>query len=444
MTDLSKLPPQNNEAEKWFLAACLQDNDIVKRCSIRHDDFYRGKHRTIFSAMQSLSAKSEPLDVLTISNEVKSGASSADGIVGELAALNNPYEYPTAANWKSHETLIVECSMKRKVLHLLTDKLGALETDGAEKIIHELRAGLSGIQHRDSTGIVSYAELISETSALIEHRYQQEGLSGVPSGYRDVDATTDGWQPGELIIVGGRPGMGKTVFGVGCAKGAATAGFPAGMIHLEMGRSQLGMRSLSGKTGVPLNRLRRGRVWDNEWSKLAAACAELASLQVYLDFSAYTDRAIAKTIDNMVFDKGCKIIVIDYIQLATSEDANGKNREQEVSGISRMLKLKAKEHNIPVIGLAQLNRSCELRQDKRPMISDLRESGALDQDADIIAFMYIDSKYNANTEFPGIGEVIFRKGRMIELDIVKLLWDGTTTTYRDLETHYADNTADRY
>jgi replicative DNA helicase len=439
---LATLPPQSIDAEQWFLAACLRDNDIVKRCTARKDDFYKSNHGIVFSAMQSLSAKGEPIDTITITDEI--GFGKVEGLSGLVAELSSPYTYPTAANWKSHEAIIKEKSTMRKVLRLLSEKLGTIESDGAEKTIHDLRIKLSSIQQRDSTGIVSLAELVGETASLIERRSQQEGLSGITSGYRDIDALTDGWQPGELIIVAGRPGMGKTVFGVGCAKGAAKAGHAVGMIHLEMGKSQLGMRSISGKSGIPLNNLRRGRVRDHEWDRISNACGELARLQVFLDFSATTDRAIAKTIDNMVFDKGCEIIVIDYIQLATTEDSTGRNREQEVSAISRMLKLKAKEHHIPVIALAQLNRQCELRQDKRPMTADLRESGALEQDADIIAFLYIDEKYNPATIDKGIAEVIFRKGRMIELDTVKLQWDGPTTTYRDLEGYRPDATADRY
>lgn len=438
MSELKNLPPQNIEAEEFFLCACLIDNNVIHRSKIHADDFYKSQHGKIWSAMKAVAQAGDPVDVLTVVNKL----SSDDKAASILSTIN--MVYPTAANWKAHERLIVGAAQRRKIIRIASDMMSRVYDESVDKVLHDFRMQLSGVTKHEAAGIVEYKDILLQTFDIIEKRFQSDKISGITTGFRDIDDITDGWQDTELIVLAGRPGHGKTAFSKASVTAAVKENIPCGMIHLEMGESQLGIRALSSRTGIPISRLRRGKLRDNEWIALSHALGFLVELPLYLQFSAYTDREMAQTIDDMVFDKGCKAIWIDYLQLATSED-NSKNREQEVSGISRMLKLKAKEHSIPIIALAQLNRLCETRQDKRPMISDLRESGAIEQDADVIAFIYNDEKYNPKTVDKGITEVIFRKGRQIALDTIKLQWDGATTTFRDLikteprNDHYTEN-----
>lgn len=228
------------------------------------------------------------------------------------------------------------------------------------------------------------------------------------------------------------------------AHAPAARGFPVGQIHLEMGKTQLGVRAVAEQSGIPIRRLRTGSIEDKHWGVIAQACGYLSTLPIYSAFSSYSDVQISRTIDDMALDKKCKLIGIDYLQLAkTSSQRHGMSREQEISSISRMLKQKAKEYEIPIIALCSLNRQCEARPDKRPILSDLRESGAIEQDADVVGFIYRDELYNKDTEDKGIAEVIFRKGRMMELDTIRLQWDGSITTYRDLILNQGQNIEER-
>lgn len=430
--DLKNLPPQNLDAERCYLGACIVDTAYtMKKAVIRPSDFYREAHGKIYEAMLELNNKQEAIDLITLPAQLnRKNLKTLESVGGVSYLAQLVYEAPTAANCRTHERLIIESAQKRRVITLLRDTLRDMDVIESEKVIHNLRLKLSEIVKHENSEIVMMSEIMAESYSLIERRAEQTGLSGITTGFRDIDVLTDGWQPSEFVIIAGRPGMGKTALMRCSMTAAATRGIKCGELHLEMGRSQLGFRAISSKSGIPLSHLRRGMVHD-KWDRVISACASNSELEIALAFSSYTDREISQTIDAMVFDKGCQMITVDYLQLATSED-HGKNREQEVSSISRMLKLKAKEHGIPVIALAQLNRKCEERTDKRPMLADLRESGALEQDADVIAFIYQDEKYNENSPDKGTAEIIFRKGRQIELDTVKLQWDGYTTTFRDL------------
>jgi replicative DNA helicase len=436
MQELTYIPPNNRDAEMSFLCACLMENRIIRTASVRAEDFYYDRHRAIWKIMQDLMAHNMPVDIITIADKVK-----LESGIATTAAEISAYGYPTAANWKTHEKLILEASLRRQVIHLMQEALQSARSEQVDRLIHNLRLKLSSIAGRESSNILEYKNIISETFDIIERRVNAgDVLSGVTTGFRDMDRLTDGWQNADLIIFAGRPSMGKTAYVKIGATAAARQGISVGMIHLEMSKTQLGIRAIAGQSDISISKLRRGIISESDWPTIINACSELSTLPIYLEFAAYTDRQISRAIDNLVLDKGVKIIYLDYLQLATSEDA-GKNREQEISGISRMLKLKAKELNIPIIALAQLNRQCEMRADKRPMMADLRDSGGIEQDADVIAFVYRDEVYHPHSEDRGIAEIIFRKGRQIELDTVRLQWHGPTTTYRDLapESHYAES-----
>jgi len=431
--EITKLPPQNLEAERCYLGACMIETEyVMKKSVIRSEDFYRDAHKKIYAAMVDIYSQGEAVDIITVSEKLK-GTNTIESVGGASYLAQLVYETPTAANCKTHEKIIMETAIKRRVISQLNESMRDIYTVDSEKVIHDIRMNLSNIVKHGSKEIIMMSEIMLESYSLIERRSEQTSISGITTGFRDIDILTDGWQPGEFIVLAGRPGMGKTALMRCAMTTAASKGVKCGEIHLEMGRTQLGNRAISSKSGISLNNLKRGMV-HGKWEQVQHACSYNSDLHIALSFSSYTDREISQTIDSMVFDKECQMIGIDYLQLATSEDT-GKNREQEVAAISRMIKLKANEHGIPIIALAQLNRKCEDRTDKRPMLSDLRESGAIEQDADIIAFIYQDEKYNENSPDKGIAEVIFRKGRQIELDTVKLQWDGFTTTFRDLDYH---------
>jgi replicative DNA helicase len=441
--NLRKVPPQNLEAESSVLGGILLENDAINVVLelLRPEDFYRESHRKIFRAMIELSERSEPVDLITLSDFLKNrGDIEAVGGAAYLASLAD--FVPTAANISFYARIVREKSILRSLITTATEiatrgyqEQGNVEEflDTAEKVIFEIS------EKKVKASFVSVGDMITETLKIVEKLYERkEMVTGVPTGYKDLDALTAGLQPADLIIVAGRPSMGKTAFALNIATHAAYKGFGAAVFSLEMAKEQLVMRILCSEAKVNGAKVRSGYLRDGDFKKLAMACGPLHEAPIYLDdtpaISVLELRAKAR---RLVRDRTKKVglIVVDYLQLMRGM-GTASNREQEISEISRSLKALAKELNVPVIAISQLNRRVEDRGDRRPMMSDLRESGAIEQDADVIMFIYRDEVYNRNDDsVKGIAEVIVAKQRSGPTDTIKLTFLSECTRFENYTEH---------
>jgi replicative DNA helicase len=426
--NLRKVPPQNLEAESSVLGGVLLENDAINLVLelLRAEDFYRESHRKIFRAMIELSDRTEPVDLITLSDFLKSrGELDAVGGTAYLASLAD--FVPTAANISYYARIVREKSILRSLINTATtiatrgyEEQGNVEEflDSAEKVIFDIS------ERKIKASFVAVGDMIKDTLKTVEKLYERkEMVTGVPTGYEDLDKLTAGLQPADLIIVAGRPSMGKTAFSLNIATHAALAGIGAAIFSLEMAKEQLVLRMLCSEARVNNSKVRSGYLAERDFPKLANAAGRLHEAPIYIDdtpaISVLELRAKAR---RLVRDRSKKVglIMIDYLQLMRGM-GTASNREQEISEISRSLKALAKELNVPVIAISQLNRRVEDRGDRRPMMSDLRESGAIEQDADVIMFIYRDEVYNPKSdENKGIAEVIVAKQRNGPIDTVNL------------------------
>jgi replicative DNA helicase len=437
--NLRKVPPQNLEAESSVLGGILLENDAVNLVleMLRPEDFYRESHRKIFRAMVELSDRSEPVDLITLSEFLKGrGELDAAGGTAYLASLAD--FVPTAANISYYARIVREKSILRSLIHTATEiatqgyeQQGDVEgfLDTAEKVIFDIS------ERKIKASFVAVGDMIKDTLKTVEKLYERkEMVTGVPTGYEDLDRLTAGLQPADLVIVAGRPSMGKTALSLNIATNAAFAGIGAAIFSLEMAKEQLVLRMLCSEAKVNNAKVRSGYLAERDFPKLANAAGRLHDAPIYIDdtpaISVLELRAKAR---RLVRDrsKNVGLIVIDYLQLMRGM-GNAPNREQEISEISRSLKALAKELNLPVIAISQLNRRVEDRGDRRPMMSDLRESGAIEQDADVIMFIYRDEVYNKSDEgVKGVAEVIVAKQRNGPTDTVKLTFLNEFTRFEN-------------
>jgi replicative DNA helicase len=425
--NLRKVPPQNLEAESSVLGGILLENDAINIVLelLRPEDFYRESHRKVFHAMIELTDRSEPVDLITLSEYLKSrGELDAVGGSAYLASLAD--FVPTAANIAYYARIVREKSILRSLIRTATEiatrgyeEQGNVEEflDTAEKVIFDIS------EKKIKTSFVAVGDMIKDTLKTVEKLYERkEMVTGVPTGYEDLDKLTAGLQPSDLIIVAGRPSMGKTAFSLNVAANAAFAGVGVAVFSLEMAKEQLVLRMLCSEARVNNSKVRSGYLAERDFPKLANAAGRLHEALIYVDdtpaISVLELRAKAR---RLVRDRTKKVglIVIDYLQLMRGM-GGASNREQEISEISRSLKALAKELAVPVIAISQLNRRVEDRGDRRPMMSDLRESGAIEQDADVIMFIYRDEVYNQNSEEKGKAEIIVAKQRNGPIDTVEL------------------------
>jgi replicative DNA helicase len=425
--NLRKVPPQNLEAESSVLGGVLLENDAINIVLelLRPEDFYRESHRKVFRAMIELTDRSEPVDLITLSEYLKSrGELDAVGGSAYLASLAD--FVPTAANIAYYARIVREKSILRSLIRTATDiatrgyeEQGNVEEflDTAEKVIFDIS------ERKIKASFVAVGDMIKDTLKTVERLYERkEMVTGVPTGYEDLDKLTAGLQPSDLIIVAGRPSMGKTAFSLNVAANAAFAGVGVAVFSLEMAKEQLVLRMLCSEARVNNSKVRSGYLAERDFPKLANAAGRLHEALIYIDdtpaISVLELRAKAR---RLVRDRTKKVglIVIDYLQLMRGM-GGASNREQEISEISRSLKALAKELAVPVIAISQLNRRVEDRGDRRPMMSDLRESGAIEQDADVIMFIYRDEVYNQNSEEKGKAEIIVAKQRNGPIDTVDL------------------------
>ncbi len=438
---VAKIPPNDIEAEQAVLGSMLTDKDAVIAAIevLKKEDFYREDNKAIFEAMINLYNKPEPIDIITVKDELLSiGKFDVVGGLEYLADL--PEKVPTTANVDKYIKIVEEKSVLRSLIKTSNEliTLGYDETqevnavmDQAEKKVFDL------MQNRNQTGFFAIKDVLLDSFAQLERLYnQKEGITGVPSGFADLDLRTAGFHNSELIILAARPAMGKTAFALNIATNAATKyNTPVLVFSLEMSKEQLVNRILCSEAMVDSNKLKTGKIEENDWIKIVEALGPLSESDMYIDDTAgISITEIRAKARKLKLEKNIGLIIIDYLQLIQGS-GNKKNasREQEISEISRSLKILAKELNIPVIALSQLSRAAEQRSDHRPMLSDLRESGSIEQDADIVMFLYRDDYYNDESENKNIAEVIIAKNRSGSVGTAELLWMPSYTKFANIE-----------
>ncbi|RYL90867.1 replicative DNA helicase [Sporolactobacillus sp. THM7-4] len=431
MSDLfaDRTPPHNTEAEQAVLGAIFLEPSTVVTASevLMPDDFYRTSHQLIFSVMLDLSDNNQPVDVVTVTAALQTSKHLEEvGGVSYLAELAG--SAPTAANIEYYCNLVAEKAVLRRLIRTATHIVseGYTSEDDVESILDDAeREILEVAERRRTSEFRSIKEILVETYDNIEMLQNREGdVTGTPTGFVELDRMTAGFQKSDLIIVAARPSVGKTAFALNIAQNVATKNDAnVAIFSLEMGAGQLAMRMLCAEGNIDAQKLRTGHLEEDDWQKLTMAMASLSRAGIYIDDSpGIRVNDIRAKCRRLKQEKGLSMVVIDYLQLISGSGSfhRQENRQQEVSEISRTLKAMARELDVPVIALSQLSRGVESRQDKRPMMSDIRESGSIEQDADVVAFLYRDDYYNKESEKQNIIEIIIAKQRNGPVGTVEL------------------------
>lgn len=415
---LEKLPPQNIEAEQSVLGSILLDNNAITTALelLVSDDFYKDSHRRIFFSMSELFNKNEPIDIITLSEYLKiKGDIETVGGSQYLSSLVSMI--PTSANIRFHSRIVREKAMLRNLLRSVTDIAGNVygsEMDVEELIDYAEKTIFDISDKRIKASFTTLKEVIKDSFLMIEQLYdRKEAVTGVPSGFKDLDELTTGFQKSDLIVIGGRPSMGKTALSLNIAQHiGVNLNEPVAIFSLEMSKEQLAFRMLCSEARVDSNSIRKGFIKKDDWHSLTSAASKLAGAPIYIDDSpGMTVLEMRAKARRLKAEHGLSLVIVDYLQLMRGR-GNAERREQEISEISRSLKALAKELRVPVIALSQLNRGVENRTDKKPNLSDLRESGAIEQDADVIIFLYRDEIYNKKgSDNKGKAEIIIAKQR---------------------------------
>jgi len=437
---LDRIPPQNVEAEQSVLGSMLIEREAIAKVAelLRPQDFYREAHRLIYQAMLTLADKNEGIDLITVTEYLRREEKlEAVGGISYITSLAN--SVPTAANVSFHAKIIEEKALLRQLINAATQIAGmgyeandevVSILDQAEKIIFE-------VSGRKITGdFTPVKTIILDAFGRIEQLYATKGgITGLSTGFKDLDRLTAGLQPSDLILIAARPSMGKTAFVLNIAQNCAVKDkMPVAFFSLEMSKEQLVQRMLCAEAPIDAQRLRIGDLKDDDWKRLVVAAERLSSAPVFIDDTAGISVAEMRAkCRRLKAEHGLKLVVIDYLQLMQGSgfSSHNENRQQEISEISRSLKSLARELNVPVIALSQLSRGVESRQSKKPMLSDLRESGSLEQDADIVAFLYREDYYNPETEQKNLTEVIIAKHRNGPVDTVLLHFQKEYTKFRN-------------
>ncbi len=437
---LHKLPPQNLEAEQSVLGGILLDNPALNTVleALTPADFYSDAHRKIFKAIIELSERNEPCDLITLSNILKD-QKRIDQVGGTAYLASLVDNVASAANISYYVKIIKEKSVLRRLIGSATEILNKSYDAGmdVDDILDEAEHAIFEIsENKIRPAFHPIREIIRESFKTIERLYdKKELITGVATGFERLDELTSGLQNSDLIIIAGRPSMGKTAFALNIAQYAALeAGVPVAIFSLEMAREQLATRMLSAEARVDSQRLRKGFLGETDWPKLTTAAGRLSDAPIYIDDTpAITVMEMKAKSRRLKADAGLGLVVLDYLQLMRGSSFKD-SREQEISEISRSLKALAKELSLPVIALSQLNRKVEDRTNRRPQMADLRESGAIEQDADVIAFIYRDEVYNRSDDNPekGMAEIIIGKQRNGPTGIVKLAFQEKYTRFENL------------
>ena len=439
---LGRIPPNSIEAEQSVLGALLVDKDAIPIVaeSVKPEDFYRQDHKEVFEAVLDLFEAGKPVDIISVKEQL-SLRGTLEGVGGIEYLSNMADMVPTTANVGHYAKIVEEKSILRKLIkassEITSSGFEASEEisvimDQAQKKIFDI------IQRRSNRGFFPIKDVLMETFNKLEELYNTKGfVTGVPTGFTDLDNKTSGLHASDLILIAARPAMGKTAFALNIAQYAAIyARVPAAIFSLEMSREQLVSRMLCSEAAVDSQRIRTGKLEEDDWPKMARVLGPLSEAPIYIDdtpgLSVMEIRAKCR---RLKLEKDIGLVVIDYLQLMQGR-GRIENRQQEISEMSRSLKILAKEINVPVITLSQLSRAPETRSDHRPILSDLRESGAIEQDADIVMFLYRDDYYNPETEKKNIAEVILAKHRNGSTGVVELAWLGQFTKFANLDRYH--------
>ncbi len=429
--------PHNLEAEEAVLGALLIDPEALYRvlAFLRAEHFYLRKHRWIYEVLVALHERREPIDLLTVSKELEA-REQLEPVGGTAALLALMERVPTAVNIESYARMVEQAYLRRQLLDAAgrIAKLAYEEEKPISEVIDQAEQALFAIsQRRSARDLKPIQEVVDSYYAWVEHLYERRGqLMGVPSGFRPLDELLGGFQKSDLIILAARPGVGKTSLMLSLALKAAEMNKTVAIFSLEMSAEQLVQRMVAGLSRIDAQRLRLGRLHDDEWVRFTDAIARLSELPIYIDDTpALTPIQLRTKCRRLHSERGLDMVFVDYLQLMTSERRT-ENRVQEVSYLSRMLKALARELDVPVMVASQLSRAVEQRQDKHPVLSDLRESGSIEQDADVVIFIYRDELYHPETEYPNLAELIIAKHRSGPTGTVQLVFDKRYTQFRDV------------
>ena len=438
MAEVDKIPPSSEEAEKSTLGSMLLDREAIPTAveSLEPEDFYWSKHAIIYNAICQLFDKGDPVDLVTLSEKLREedkleevgGASYITSVVNSV---------PTAANIKHYAEIVEEKSILRGLIKTANQisKLGYKDEGEVDDLLDQAESLIFEVSEKRSVKEFSgIKDVLMDTFDDLEELHEtQEDVTGVPTGFRDLDKMTSGFQESDLIIIAARPSMGKTALALNIGQYAAVEeDTSVAIFSLEMSKSQLVQRMLCSEAQVNSHRLRTGQLRDTDWRRLSQAAGRLGESDIFIDdtpgITVMEMRAKARRIKA---EHGLDLILIDYLQLMQGS-GGAESRQQEVSKISRSLKGLGRELNVPVVSLSQLSRAVEQRNDKRPQLSDLRASGSIEQDADVVAFIYRDEYYNPDTEKKGITEIIVGKQRNGPVGTVELAFQKEYTKFVDL------------
>ena len=437
---IERVPPQNIEAEQAVLGAMLIEKEAISKVAefVKGADFYRESHRLIFDAMLELFNKNEAVDLVTVIELLrKKDELEKVGGIAYVTSLAN--SVPTAANVTYHGKIVEEKALLRQLINSATEIAGMGYEDSEEvaDILDKAEKKILEVSERKINGdFTPIKKIIMDTFSKIEQLYDSKGgITGLSTGFKDLDKLTSGLQPSDLILIAARPSMGKTAFTLNIASHVGIREKKAvAFFSLEMSKEQLVQRMICSEAPIDSQRLRVGDLEDRDWTKLIAAADKLASSPIFIDDTpGITVMEMRSKARRLKIEHDLQLIIIDYLQLMQGSSSKGSdNRQQEISEISRSLKALARELNVPVIALSQLSRSVESRQVKKPMLSDLRESGSLEQDADIVAFLYREDYYDPDTENKNITDVIIAKHRNGPVDTAQLFFHKHFTKFCDL------------
>ena len=420
MEDMTRIPPHSVESEQSILGSILLDKEA---------------HKIIYESMIKLSNKSEPIDLITLTEELKKQGHLDDvGGISYITSLSTIV--PTTSNVKYYADIVKEKSVLRKLIKVSNDIIN-LGYDGSTKIEDVLEVAEKKIfdisQEKTSDDFKSINSVLMDTYDMIEHLYTNKSeITGITTGFRDLNKKINGMQRTDLLLIAARPAMGKTAFSLNLVQNAALKGDASvAVFSLEMSKEQLVQRMLSAQSNVELSKLKTGKLNENDWPRIIDAMAVLSNAKIHIDDTpGIKISELRSKCRKLKMEQGLDLILIDYLQLMEGE-GNNESRQQEIAKISRSLKIIAKELNCPVVALSQLSRAPEQRADHRPMLSDLRESGSIEQDADIVMFLYRDEYYHPDSDRKNIGEVIIAKNRHGETGSVELVWLGEIQKFAD-------------
>ena len=437
MEDTNRIPPHSVESEQSILGSIILDKDAIITVAeiINPGDFYKEAHKIIYESMLSLNSSNEPIDLITLIEELrKEGHLDNVGGISYLTSLSTIV--PTTSNVRYYANIVKEKSVMRQLIKASNEiiNLGYDASTDVQEILDKAEKNIFDISQEKSGDDIQPINLVlQDTFDMIERLCTEKSeVTGITTGFADLNKKINGLQRTDLILVAARPAMGKTAFSLNLVKNAALKGDASvAVFSLEMSKEQLVQRMLSAQSNVELSKIKTGTLSESDWPRIIDAMAVLSEANIYIDDTpGIKISEIRSKCRRLKIEKGLDFILIDYLQLMEGEGRN-ENRQQEIAKISRSLKILAKELNCPVVALSQLSRSPELRKDHRPILSDLRESGSIEQDADIVMFLYRDEYYHDDSEKKNIGEVIVAKNRHGETGTVELVWFGQVQKFAD-------------